>query len=303
MEMVEDTVDRSTGIGGSDVAAVLGIHPWRSPVDLYLEKTGRAGSSDEESEPAYWGKRLEDVVAVEWVSRTGRPVHRVNRTLRHQDAPVLMAHIDRKIANAPALLECKTAGAFVADKWGPSGTDEVPDYYLTQVLHYLSVTGYEWAAVGALIGGQEFRHYEIGADPALQQQLMDDCLRWWDTHVVGDLPPEPRSPGEARLLYPVHDPDKSLVADSETVELVADLKDAVKKRKAAQESEDAAKAQIQRRMGSAERLLSPEGKLLATWKSSAPSSSVDVKALQVGAPEIAKEYTVKRPGSRRFLVK
>ena len=302
MQMIEDTVDRTQSIGGSDVAAVLGLHPWKSPVDVYLEKTARV-VDDEESEPAYWGKRLEGLVADEWAQRTGHAVRRVNRTLRHRDHSLLTAHIDRKVLRHSALLECKTAGAFVADGWGPSGTDEVPDYYLTQVLHYLEVTGYRWAAVGALIGGQEFRTYTIGADRDLQQRMVDECLRWWEVHVENDVPPAPRNPAEAGRLFPRARLDSQVEAGPDTEGLVTDLKTATAARKEAQKREDELKAQVLDRMEDSERLVAADGRTRAPWKAPAPSRSVDGTARKAGDPAVAEKYSVERSGSRRFLVK
>mgnify|MGYP000123087415 CR=1 FL=1 len=296
---MERSLDGAPGIGGSDVAAILGLHPYKSPVDVYLEKTGAAGD-DEDNEPAHWGRRLEGVIAEEWAARSGYRVRRVNRTLRHREAQLLMAHIDRKVEREPALLECKTASTWLADSWGPSGTDQVPEYYLTQVLHYLEVTGYQWAAVGVLLGGQEFRRYEIPADRGLQQRIVDECLRWWRQHVEAGEPPPPRDPREASKLWPRHRPEAEVSADEDTQRVVAELRDVQAQRKELERRESQLKADVQARMGDAEKLIGLDGRPLATWKAPAPSRQVDVKALREAEPEVAERYMVERPGARKF---
>ena len=57
---------RRQGIGGSDAAAILGLNPWKTPMDVWLEKTGEFTRDDEENEQMYWGTVLEAVVAEEF---------------------------------------------------------------------------------------------------------------------------------------------------------------------------------------------------------------------------------------------
>ncbi len=84
MLTAEQHENRATGIGGSDAAAVCGLNPYKSPVDVYLEKVGAAAPVDE-TERMFWGNKLEDVVADVYSDRTGRKVRRRNRTCRHRD--------------------------------------------------------------------------------------------------------------------------------------------------------------------------------------------------------------------------
>ncbi len=74
LEMTHDEwlLDRRKGIGGSDVATILGLNKWKSPYQLWLEKTSQIDLEHTESEPAYWGNVLEEVVAKEFQERTGK---------------------------------------------------------------------------------------------------------------------------------------------------------------------------------------------------------------------------------------
>lgn len=74
LEMTHDEwlLDRLKGIGGSDVATILGLNQYKSVYQLWLEKTGQVELKDTESEPAYWGNVLEEVVAKEFQERTGK---------------------------------------------------------------------------------------------------------------------------------------------------------------------------------------------------------------------------------------
>jgi len=107
---------RKKGIGGSDASVVLGFNPWKSPFELYIEKT-----SDDirelDSEAVYWGTVLEDVIAEEFTRRTGKKVRRQNKVFIHPEYDFMIANIDRDVVGEKALLECKTTSAFNADAW------------------------------------------------------------------------------------------------------------------------------------------------------------------------------------------
>lgn len=97
---------RKSGIGGSDVAAVLGMSPWRSPMDVWLEKTGRS-EPVEENDAMYWGKKLEALVADRYCEETGNEVRRVKSILRSREYPMLLGNIDRAICPKPGKLPKK----------------------------------------------------------------------------------------------------------------------------------------------------------------------------------------------------
>ena len=83
--------DRQKGIGGSDVGTILGLNKWKSPYQLWLEKTGQVVLEETASEPAYWGNILEEVVAKEFQERTGKKVRRRNQVFEHPLHPFLRA--------------------------------------------------------------------------------------------------------------------------------------------------------------------------------------------------------------------
>ena len=88
---------RRAGIGGSDIGAILGLSRYRSPVDVWLDKTGQAEADTGMSEAAYWGVELEATVAAEYAKRTGNKVQRVNQMLRHPEHDWMLANIDRAV--------------------------------------------------------------------------------------------------------------------------------------------------------------------------------------------------------------
>ena len=144
---------RSTGIGGSDAAVIVGLNRWKSPFQLWLEKTGKAEPADlSENEYVYWGKVLEEAVAKRFCELTGKKVQR-RGLLQMDDYPYILASVDRMVVGENAGLECKTCNGFAAKEWED---DEVPAAYYVQCQHYMMVTGCERWYIAVLIGGNHF---------------------------------------------------------------------------------------------------------------------------------------------------
>lgn len=259
--------ERLTGIGGSDAAAIVGLNPWQSPYNLWLEKTGQIQPDDLSANAAVtWGTKLEDVVAEHYAEVTGATVHRVNRTLRHPQFPFMMAHLDRRVVGDKKGLEVKTAGAFAArsEEWGESGTDEIPAHYLCQVQHYMAVTGYLEFDLAALIGGRDFRVYTIPRHEQMIAALIAAEAEFW-RRVCENDPPSPRSADEARDRWPKS--KEFLVQASPEIErAVGDLRAVKAQLKSLKEREEELAAQIMVAIGDGDTLMAGARKL-ATWKS------------------------------------
>lgn len=229
--------DRRKGVGGSDVAAILGLSPYRTPVATWLDKTGQDTGeevSEKSQELMHWGHTLEDVVAKEFQERTGMKVQRVNKQLVTGESGWMRANLDRAIVNpeiagtvrvlpeekrtdgrmltTDVILECKTAHAFSADKWGPSQEDEIiygtvvtehkiPLYYETQVQWYLGITGAKTCYVAVLIGGNDFRIYKVDRDEEAIRMIVEKCREFWFGYVLTKKEPAPINIDDIRALY------------------------------------------------------------------------------------------------------
>lgn len=177
---------RKKGIGGSDASVVLGLSKYKTPFELWLEKTDQTFVDESQSEAAYFGSLLEDLVAKEFEKRTGKKVRRNNFILQHPKYDFIIANIDRKVVGENALLECKTASVYYAKEWE---NDEVPAPYLVQVQHYMGVTGYEKAYIAVLIGGQKFVWKEVERDDELIDMIFQTEIDFWNNHVLSNVPP------------------------------------------------------------------------------------------------------------------
>ena len=300
---------RKQGIGSSDAAAAVGLNPYKSQLELWLEKTGRDTSlpkldpQDEES-PAYWGNILEPIVATHYTQRTGNRVRRVNAVLQHPDPqlPWMLANIDREVigANTVQILECKTAGINGARLW----KEGVPEYVQLQVMHQLAVTGKQAADVAVLLGGQHLEIHRIERDESMIARLIDLERLFWD-YVVSDTPPPADGTESAeaalRCLYPE---DNGQTLDfSQHPELATTYRElkAVRQSIAQQEMREVQLKQVlQQAMGAATRAEFTEGYI--SWKKSKDSIGLDVEQMLKDKPYLQARYPKIKTGSRRFLI-
>lgn len=186
MDRTQWLLTRRQGIGGSDAGIIMGLNKYKTAFELWLDKTGQILPDESAGEAAYWGNQMEEVVAKEFEKRTGKKVRRSNMMYQHPEHDFMLANVDRFIVGEDALLECKTASAYLAKEWE---SDEVPATYLVQIQHYLAVTGKSKAYVAVLIGGNKFIWKEIDRDEELINQIIAFELDFWETNVKGQLAP------------------------------------------------------------------------------------------------------------------
>lgn len=298
----EQLEQRRTGIGGSDAGAILGLNPYRTAVDVYLEKRGELFPDDlSDNEAVHFGNVLEDVIAQEYTRRTGNKVRRRNTMLRHVDHAFMLANLDRSVDGLRRVLECKTAGQYTVNAWGPSGTDQVPDSYLAQCMHYMIVTGYDQADLAVLIGGRDFRIYHIPFDRGLADMIIAHETEFW-RHVNEGVPPPPQNVHDLETLYAIDNGD-GLVASPETAMTVDALKTVREQIKHLEAQKEQFETDIKGAMKDYSALLGADGLPLVTWKKAKDSARFDARAFEKKHPDLHQQFLVTQSGSRRFLVK
>lgn len=179
---------RGTGIGASEIAAVVGLNPFSAPIDVWLNKTGRATEEPDPEGDSHkdLGHRVETVLADVYAARTGAQLETC-KTIVHPTEPWILATPDRHIVGTNRGVEIKLVGMHVVWHW----TDEAPPDYLTlgQCQWQMLVTGWESIEVVALIGGTDFRVYSVPRDDETIEMLMTIGRRFWHEHVLADVPP------------------------------------------------------------------------------------------------------------------
>jgi putative phage-type endonuclease len=298
---------RKTGIGGSDAAAAVGLNPYKSMLELWLEKTGRDAElekpdANDTTHPTYWGTLLEPIVAAAYTKQTGNRVRKVNAVLQHPKVGFMLANLDREIVGATGIhiLECKTAGEFGSRLW----RDGVPEYVQLQVQHQLAVTGKQAADVAVLLCGQKLEVHRIERDEDLIATLIELEAKFWQYLESDTAPPADGSDSADRALRCLFPRDAGSTVDfSEDRTLSAAFADLVNVRaeiESRENVESQLKQRIQQAIGDASNAIFETGEV--SFKRSKDSSGVDLKKLLADHPEMQQQYAITKPGSRRFLV-
>jgi putative phage-type endonuclease len=177
--------NRHLYIGGSDIAKVMGLSRWGTPLSLWAEKTGKIPPKDLSNvEAVELGNDLEDFVANKFSQKTGKAVRRSPKVYQHPQYPYMVAHIDRLVTGTDELLECKTCSFFKKDEWEG---EEIPQEYILQVIWYLGITGRKVGYIAVLIGGQSFKYKKIEFDSELFDKMVESAKDFWQ-HVQDDTP-------------------------------------------------------------------------------------------------------------------
>ena len=291
---------RKQGIGGSDASVVCGISRYKSPVELWMNKTGQL-PDQEAGEAAYWGTQLEPFVRAEFTKRTGIEVQTVNQLLQSEEYPFMLANLDG-ICEVPdvgtCIFEAKNASAYKAGEW----EDTIPDEYMLQVQHYMAVTGYAGAYIAVLIGGNTFKWKFIERDEELISMLIELESAFWD-HVQDRTPPPlDGSNASAKFLadrFCDSIPQSHITLPDTAVTLLAQYDEACEQLEIVTEQKQRAENLLKEMMGENE--VGTAGDRIVTWKSMS-QERLDSKTLKAEHPALCKKYTNKT-SYRRFTVK
>lgn len=287
---------RKKGIGGSDVAALVGLNPFKSVLNVYLDKTSDEIREISDNEKMRVGRDLEDYVAKRFEEATGKKVRRNNFTLQHDTKDFLIANVDREVVGENAVLECKTTSSFNRKTW----EEGIPPYYELQVLHYMLVGGYEKGYIAVLIGNEKFIWHEVKRDEEMIKHLEEIETKFWLDHVEKNVIPEPDGSddydNEIKNKYKYSNEESiDITGKNEALERIDELKDMerdiqTKIKKLEQE--------IKLELGDNEVGLTDRFKV--TWKSST-RSSLDTKKLKEEQKEIYDNY-LKTTETRTFRI-
>ncbi|EAV1369192.1 endonuclease [Salmonella enterica] len=293
------SMDRTKYLGGSDVAGILGISPWRTPLEVYLDKVQPRIKPVAPSKQKVFtrGQRMEPYVIDLLSEETGLEIiHRGNRYI-HRDYGFIAAEIDAEAASGENI-EIKTVSPFKAKEWGEVQTDAIPVHYTAQAMHGLMVTGKQVCVFGVLIGGDDFRIYRVERDEETIQAILEKEIAFWD-RVINLNPPEATTVSDISLMFE-KDTGSSIEADGKALALFNDLRDMKSRYKSLGEeiavSEEKLKLYMQEHS-----ILTLDGKTICTWKSQV-SNRFDKKLFQVEHPELYEKFKTSTT-SRVFRMK
>ncbi|QKW51702.1 YqaJ viral recombinase family protein [Streptomyces buecherae] len=286
---------RRSGIGGSDVAAVLGMNKYTSAHEVYLDKRGELALDRPQhpglAEAAFWGLTQEPTIARVFSERTGLAVVEGPGTLAHVERRWMLANVDRYVIEPPAaepssLLEIKTRSAYQLDEW----LSGVPDGPALQTHWYLAVTGYSHAHVAALLGGNRLLIHRVERDEALVEHLVSLVGEFWQGVLDGTPPPVDGSEATEELLGHLYSVRAGAVTVADPAEVLP-LLDRRRELKAREARTVDALREIDNRLkavaGEAE-TVKVRDQVAFTWKQNGPLST---KRFTTAHPDLAQQYT------------
>jgi len=286
--------DRTTFLGGSDIAAVMGISPWKTPVVLWQEKTGRS----EEPKPDKFrqrilerGKKLEPYVLEMVTDKLREQGHEVeiiatNKYYTDVDHNFLRCEIDFEMLLDGEHIngDCKTVSGFARAHWGEEDTDEVPMHYAAQFMHGMGITGRSRCLVAALIGLDDVAIYWVNRDDDTIAAMRERAVRFWTQYVQTDTAPDPIEFSDITALFP-RDNGQPIEATEKIAAAVASLKHVKSQIKTLEEQEEELRFQIGDFI-SPNTTLTFRGADIATWKAQ-DTARIDSKRLKAEMPDIA----------------
>lgn len=294
---------RKKGIGGSDVGAICGISKYKSVIDVYLDKIGQS-EEKEQSEAAYWGNALEEVVAQEFTKRTGKKVRRRNTMFQCSEYPFMLANIDREIIGEKAFLECKTVSIYGADDWEG---DSIPDSYMLQIQHYMAVLGedYTHCYIAVLIGGQRFVWKEIKRDQELINYIIDIEKDFWykvENKILPHVDGTEASEKALNYLYPQAKESEVVLNLNNDIEYAILELDKIKADiKKLEEEKTLRENRIKEYLGECE--VAKNDHYIVKWSNVKGRETFDTKRFKIEHPELANNYLKVGEPSRKLNIK
>lgn len=317
-ELTEAQKDaRSKGIGGSDIPVILGAVGYKTPVQLWLEKRGKAEPEDiSDRINIRMGHKLEPVVVELFEEETGFKCRKQNLPKVHPEHPFMVGNVDRDIVGERAGFEAKAFSPWTRDQWGESGSGDVPLAVTAQCAHYMEIYQYDAWYVGVLLGIHDFRWFKLERNDETIARLIEIEREFWG-HVTENTLPRIIDGDDVAKLYPK---GEGVIRANSTV-----IEQAAVKLREMKDDEKALQRQIKQITDGLKEYMKGHGELwpmegivpLATWHHSKDRVKIDSKAVldevleryaryidEDELAEIIAEHTeVTSPGPRSFLSK
>lgn len=286
---------RRKGVGGSDVASIMGLSPWRTVAQVWLEKTGRVIPEDISDRPyVAFGNIMEPVIG-KWYreNHEGAIVRRVNAVCRSVYRPWAQASLDYEVFDPDldewGVLEIKTARD--SHDW----EDGIPAYYLTQVVHYLSVTVRKFCDVAVFFRDTcEFKVIRYEWDDEDVNSVIGAVDEFWHDFVEADVMPKVvGTSGEASDLAAFYGKSRGeyvTKTGSEIDELISRYQDAAEREKVAKAEKTEVSTKLSAIIGEHRGLVTDVAKV--TWVRS-EYDKFDTKRLKEELPDVWAKYATR----------
>ncbi len=288
-------LDRKTGIGGSDIAAIIGLSPFKTALDIYNEKIGEYFPED--NNVLKRGRRAEKYILEEYSERNGEVLEIDLPMFKSSEYPFLIGNIDAKVENQNVIVEAKSS-RFNITSW----QGRIPDYYLVQIAHYANICDADRVDLAVLFNNWEYGCFSYYRDEGLESKIKTAAIDFWQNNVLKQIPPAFQNVQDVIKAYPYSVEDKEVIADNGIISEIMELTSITNKIKELHQKEEILKLKVMEYMKDAEKL-NINDNFLVSWKKTV-QNRLDIKVLKSEHPEIYNAY-LKKIESRplKFIIR
>lgn len=284
-------------ITGTDIAGILGLSKWSSPLKVYLDKKGLL--EDEDNRYMEWGRRLEPIIAAKYADENNVELTQGSFIQKGIFGGTPDFYTPDKV------VEIKTTSYANRGQWGEAGTDQIPQNYLTQVQWYMALLDRDICDTVVLIGGNEYGVYTVKRNEKLIDLLRKKALDFWENHILTGEPPHATNGIDSKLLGAICSNHSDIIVDRPSADGIAEELAARKEvlRKITNEI-DSLEANFKQQIG--ENLGMRGSNWTATWKRVSGRKTVNWEAiarLHNPSQDTINQHTISSEGYRRFVFK
>jgi putative phage-type endonuclease len=275
-------------IGGSTIAAVLGLSNFRTKLQVWGELTGMLPKEDISGKmQVRLGNKMEAVVAEVFTEDTGKKLHRVNETFTHDNYPYLVGHIDRRVVGERAIVEIKAVSAYARDQWKDG---KAPQEYVLQLMWYLGLTKTNMGYLVALVGNTDLAIVPVIFDKEIYETMVKKAVDFWENFVIPKVMPMQITSDDGSTLYqlfPIADPNKDIMLTDEANRLIEQIESASTELKMLEADVETYKNLLKAMLKDGES--GQTDKYRVTWKTQ-HSNRIDTERFKKEQEELYKAY-------------
>lgn len=302
------TTDRRRFIGGSDAAVILGVSPWKTPLQLYEQKIAEERAPEIETPVLRRGKRWEPIareMLVDALQDMGHDVEVLHFGQRYVDPThdyfASEIDVELRLDGEHVNGELKTVHPFKAHEWGEEGSEEVPIHYAAQSMWGLGITSRQTCIVGALFGADQLVPFKVLRDDETIAAMREKSERFWTENVLARVPPPPSNMADIMALFAKTN-GKPVELDDAVLGTLQQLRQVRERIKAFEEEEERLAFAICEHVCGQwggpvsnapdvdDAVLMHDGKTVATWKKQR-GTHLDQQALKAAHPDIIEKFT------------
>jgi len=285
---------RKDYIGASDAGAVLGFNPWKSPVDVWLDKTGKTGSQDDNLAMLV-GREMEPTIKRLFEDQENLKVRNDNKIRLDDEYPFLGTNLDGLVVGERVPVEYKTTAIW---------DHEIPDFYFVQIQHQMMITGAKDCYLAVLVLGmnKQFIVEKVKRVDDFVAKMRENLVNFWEEHVLKEVPPDPKSLKDVKRIYTKTDPESIKEANEDIFSEYLSLTNLREKRSDLDREISKAQMVLMNYMQDKE-VIEKSGIPIVTWKKSREIRRFDRKRFSEEHPNTYREYVRELEGRRRFLLK